>query len=80
MIDRYSLSTYSDMKREIFFKNKEYKSKCTHTLQRDKKSSNIEKEKNIFMKYRMQEKKIDEDKRETLLLMHQKTEKKYHSK
>ena len=45
---------------------------CSHITK--KKSSNTEKEKNIFMKDRMQEKNIDEDQRETPVLKHQKTE------
>lgn len=54
MIDRYSLSTYSDMRREIFLKIKN--TKVSVLIHHRENSSNIEKEKNVFMKDRMQEK------------------------
>lgn len=54
MIDRYLLLAYSDMKREMFSKVKNTQV-VVCSRHRSKKKSNIKKEKNIFLKDRMQE-------------------------
>lgn len=73
MIDSYPLSTYSDMKRENSLKSKDYPSAMSSSI---KEKIKKQCQKNIFMKDRMQGKKTqEEDKRETSILMHQKTEK-----
>lgn len=74
MIDSYCLSAYSDTKGENILNSKEYASSSVSYI-KEKKSSEIKKEKNIFMKDRMQEKTQDEDERERSVLLHQKTEK-----
>lgn len=74
MIDSYCFFVYSDIKGENILNSKEYVSSSVLYI-KEKKSSEIKKEKNIFMKDRMQEKKQDEDKRERLVLLYQKIEK-----
>lgn len=73
MIDSHPLSIYSDMKRENSLKSKDYPSAMSSSI-KEKKKSNVKK---IFSwKIGCRGKKTqEEDKRETSILMHQKTEK-----